>query len=120
MVLTAFLARQRYCRHTKLRLTEPYSGQKNIIIATGARPTIPSIQGLEKVEFLTSDNLWNIRELPKSLLVVGGGPIGSELTQCFARLGSHVTQVETLSSILAREDDEISQASPSTIQPRRR
>ena len=83
---------------------------KNIIIATGARPTIPSIQGLEKVGFLTSDNLWDIRELPKRLLVVGGGPIGSEFTQCFARLGSHVTQTEISSNILTREDDEISQA----------
>ncbi|SVB95379.1 uncharacterized protein METZ01_LOCUS248233, partial [marine metagenome] len=83
---------------------------KNIIIATGARPTIPSVQGLEKVGFLTSDNLWDIRELPKRLLVVGGGPIGSEFTQCFARLGSHVTQTEISSNILTREDDEISQA----------
>ena len=83
---------------------------KNIIIATGARPTIPSIQGLDKVDFLTSDNLWDIRKLPKNLLVIGGGPIGSEFTQCFARLGSHVTQVEISSSILSREDGDISQA----------
>jgi dihydrolipoamide dehydrogenase len=83
---------------------------KNIIIATGARPTIPSIQGLDKVDFLTSDNLWDIRKLPKNLLVIGGGPIGSEFTQCFARLGSHVTQVEISSSILSREDVDISQA----------
>ena len=83
---------------------------KNIIIATGARPTIPSIQGLDKVDFLTSGNLWNLRKLPKNLLVIGGGPIGSEFTQCFARLGSHVTQAEISSSILSREDDDISQA----------
>ena len=83
---------------------------KNIVIATGARPTIPSIQGLEKVDFLTSDNLWDISELPKNLLIIGGGPIGSEFTQCFARLGSHVTQIEMLPNILTREDDEIGQA----------
>ena len=83
---------------------------KNIIIATGARPTIPSIQGLDKIDFLTSENLWNLSELPKKLLVIGGGPIGSELTQCFARLGSHVTQVEISSNILTQEDEEISQA----------
>ena len=57
---------------------------KNIIIATGARPTTPPINGLEKIKFLTSDNLWNIHELPKKLLIVGGGPIGSEFAQCFA------------------------------------
>ncbi len=83
---------------------------KNIIIATGARPTIPSIQGLDKIDFLTSENLWDLRELPKKLLVIGGGPIGSELTQCFARLGSHVTQVEIAPNILSQEDEEIGQA----------
>jgi len=83
---------------------------KNIIIATGARPTIPSINGLGKTNFLTSDNLWNMRELPKKLLIIGGGPIGSEFAQCFARLGSDVTQVEMSPHILTREDDEISLA----------
>ena len=83
---------------------------KNIIIATGARPSIPTIQGLEEIGFLTSDNLWDIRELPKCLLIIGGGPIGSEFAQCFSRLGSQVIQVETLPNILSREDDEISQA----------
>ncbi|VAX17389.1 COG0398: uncharacterized membrane protein / Mercuric ion reductase [hydrothermal vent metagenome] len=83
---------------------------KNIIIATGARPAVPNIPGLDKVPYLTSDTLWEIRELPKRLVVVGGGPIGSELTQCFARLGSKVTQVERAPEIMNREDDEISQA----------
>jgi dihydrolipoamide dehydrogenase len=83
---------------------------KNIIIATGARPAVPNIPGLDKVPYLTSDTLWEIRGLPKRLVVVGGGPIGSELTQCFARLGSEVTQVERGPNIMNREDEEISQA----------
>ncbi len=83
---------------------------KNIIIATGARPAVPKIPGLEKVPYLTSDNLWDIRELPKRLVIVGGGPIGSELTQCFARLGSQVTQIQRGPEIMPKEDDEISQA----------
>jgi len=83
---------------------------KNIIVATGARPAVPPIPGLDQVDFLTTDNLWDIRELPKRLVVAGGGPIGSELAQCFARLGSQVTQVEMMPDILSREDDEISQA----------
>ena len=82
----------------------------NIIIATGARPTVPKITGMDKVPYLTSDNLWELRELPKRLIVAGCGPIGSELAQCFARLGSKVTQVEMLPDIMNREDDEISQA----------
>ena len=81
-----------------------------IIIATGARPAIPKIPGLNQVPYLTSDNIWELRELPKRLIVAGGGPIGSELAQCFARLGSKVTQVEMLPDIMSREDDEISQA----------
>jgi len=81
---------------------------KNIVIAAGARPFIPPIPGLAECNPLTSDNVWNLRKLPKRLVVLGGGPIGSELTQCFARLGSQVTQVEMLPRILIREDPEVS------------
>jgi pyruvate/2-oxoglutarate dehydrogenase complex dihydrolipoamide dehydrogenase (E3) component/uncharacterized membrane protein YdjX (TVP38/TMEM64 family) len=81
---------------------------KNIVIAAGARPFIPPIPGLAEINPLTSDNVWNLRKLPKRLVVLGGGPIGSELTQCFARFGSQVTQVEMLPRILIREDPEVS------------
>ncbi|MGR9117158.1 MAG: FAD-dependent oxidoreductase [Gammaproteobacteria bacterium] len=81
-----------------------------IVIATGARPFVPPIPGLDQIDYLTSDTLWNLRELPKRLLVLGGGPIGSELTQSFARLGSQVTQIEMLPRILVREDPEVSEA----------
>ncbi len=81
---------------------------KNIVIATGARPFVPPIPGLAECKPLTSDNVWNIRVLPKRLVVLGGGPIGSELTQCFARFGSKVTQVEMLPRIMIREDAEVS------------
>ena len=81
---------------------------KNIVIAAGARPFIPPIPGLAEANPLTSDNVWNLRALPKRLIVLGGGPIGAELTQCFARFGSQVTQVEMLPRILIREDPEVS------------
>ena len=81
---------------------------KNIVIAAGARPFVPPIPGLQECKPLTSDNVWNIRKLPKRLVVLGGGPIGSELTQCFARFGSKVTQVEMLPRIMIREDVEVS------------
>ena len=80
-----------------------------IVIAAGARPFVPPIPGIEEVGYLTSDSVWDLRELPKRLVVLGGGPIGSELTQAFARLGSRVTQVEMLPRILIREDPEISE-----------
>ena len=80
-----------------------------IVIAAGARPFVPPIPGIELVEVLTSDNVWNLRQLPRRLMVLGGGPIGSELTQTFARLGSKVTQVEMAPRILLREDPEVSE-----------
>jgi pyruvate/2-oxoglutarate dehydrogenase complex dihydrolipoamide dehydrogenase (E3) component/uncharacterized membrane protein YdjX (TVP38/TMEM64 family) len=81
---------------------------KNIVIAAGARPFVPPIPGIDDVGYVTSDTVWNLRVLPKRLVVLGGGPIGSELTQAFARLGAHVTQVEMLPRILVREDPEVS------------
>jgi len=89
--------------------TEQQLTARNIVIATGARPFVPPIQGLDQVDYLTSDNVWQLRELPKRLVVLGGGPIGCELTQTFNRLGSQVTQVEMLPSLMLREDDEVSQ-----------
>jgi pyruvate/2-oxoglutarate dehydrogenase complex dihydrolipoamide dehydrogenase (E3) component/uncharacterized membrane protein YdjX (TVP38/TMEM64 family) len=81
---------------------------KNIVIAAGARPFVPPIPGLADVGYLTSDTVWNLRVQPKRLVVLGGGPIGSELAQAFARLGSEVTQVEMLPRLLIREDPEVS------------
>lgn len=82
---------------------------RNIVIATGARPFVPPIPGLEEVGYLTSDNVWDLRECPDRLVVLGGGPIGCELAQGFARLGSRVTLVEMLPRILIREDEEVSE-----------
>jgi dihydrolipoamide dehydrogenase len=81
---------------------------RNIVVATGGRPFVPAIEGIDLVDYYTSDNLWNIREQPEKLVILGGGPIGSELTQAFARLGSSVTQVEMAPRILLREDPEVS------------
>jgi pyruvate/2-oxoglutarate dehydrogenase complex dihydrolipoamide dehydrogenase (E3) component/uncharacterized membrane protein YdjX (TVP38/TMEM64 family) len=81
---------------------------KNIVIAAGARPFVPPIPGLDEVGYLTSDTLWSLRELPPRLVVLGGGPIGCELAQSFARLGAKVTQVEMLPRIMIREDPEVS------------
>ena len=79
-----------------------------IVIATGARPFVPPIAGIEQVGYYTSDTVWALRQLPRRLVVLGGGPIGCELTQAFARFGSKVTQVEMLPRIMIREDPEIS------------
>jgi pyruvate/2-oxoglutarate dehydrogenase complex dihydrolipoamide dehydrogenase (E3) component/uncharacterized membrane protein YdjX (TVP38/TMEM64 family) len=79
-----------------------------IVIAAGARPFVPPIPGIEEVGYLTSDTVWALRKLPPRLVVLGGGPIGCELTQTFARLGSRVTQIEMAPRLMLREDPEAS------------
>lgn len=77
---------------------------KSLVIATGARPVIPAIAGIENVSYLTSETVWSLKELPKKFLIVGGGSIGVELAQAFARLGSEVTILEGADRLLLRED----------------
>lgn len=99
------------------RIVSPYSVEVNgqiinaphIVIATGARPFVPPIEGIDKVDYYTSDNLWQMREKPGRLVVLGGGPIGCELAQSFNRLGSKVTQVEMAPQIMGREDPEVAE-----------
>jgi dihydrolipoamide dehydrogenase len=105
------------CIRGEARITSPYKIEvdgriittRNVVIASGARPFVPPIEGIDSVSYLTSDNIWELRKLPKRLVVLGGGPIGCEMTQTFTRLGSNVTQVEMSPKILGREDKEISQ-----------
>ena len=82
---------------------------RSIVVAAGAQPFVPPIPGIEQTNFWTSDTVWSLRKLPPRLVVLGGGPIGSELAQAFARFGSKVTQVEMLPRILPREDAEFSE-----------
>jgi pyruvate/2-oxoglutarate dehydrogenase complex dihydrolipoamide dehydrogenase (E3) component/uncharacterized membrane protein YdjX (TVP38/TMEM64 family) len=108
------------CLSGEAKITSPWSVEvktagdvrtlttRAIVIAAGARPFVPPIPGIQEVGCLTSDTVWDLRELPRRLVVLGGGPIGCELAQCFARLGSQVTQVEMLPRLMMREDPEIS------------
>ena len=82
---------------------------RKVIVATGARPVLPPIPGIETVQPLTSDTVWELRERPQRLLVLGGGPIGCELAQAFQRLGCAVTLVQRGPRLLPREDAEIGQ-----------
>jgi dihydrolipoamide dehydrogenase len=116
-------SRERYtnlgveCIEGEAKISSPHSVEVNgktltarsIIIATGARPTVPPISGLDKIDYLTSDNVWDLKELPKKLLVLGGGPVGAEMAQAFSRLGAEVILVEMASQILIREDEEVIQ-----------
>ena len=81
---------------------------RSIVIAAGAEPFVPPLPGLDAIDCLTSDNLWTLRALPRRLAVLGGGPIGCELAQAFARLGATVTQIEMAPRLLMREDEDVS------------
>ena len=86
---------------------------RSIVIATGARPFVPNLPGLAETGYVTSDTLWDkfseLDETPKNLVVLGGGPVGSELAQAFARLGSNVTQIERGARLMDKEDIEVSE-----------
>jgi dihydrolipoamide dehydrogenase len=93
---------------TELTLNNERFSSRNTLIATGSRPLVPRIEGLEETGYLTNEDVFNLVYLPSSLVVVGGGPIGVELGQAFERLGIHVTIIEGLNRILPREDPEVS------------
>lgn len=104
------------CIKGEARVVSPYAvtvdgrtlTARSIIIAAGSRPLVPPIPGLAGLGYLTSDSIWELRELPTRLLVLGGGPIGCELAQAFARFGTRVTLVEHAPRLLNREDPEFS------------
>ncbi len=104
-------------RHGHARIVSPWQVEidgealytRAIVIAAGAEPLVPPIPGLAEAGYLTSDTVWSLREKPRRMLVLGGGPIGCELAQAFARLGVSVTQVEMAERLLLREDDEVSE-----------
>lgn len=96
-------------------ITSPYSVRvgdreittRNIVIATGGVPFVPPIPGLAEAGYYTSDTIWEIRKLPSRFVVLGGGPIGSELAQAFRRFGAEVTMVEQAPHLLMREDADV-------------
>ncbi|TNI23262.1 FAD-dependent oxidoreductase [Aeromonas dhakensis] len=105
------------CIEGEARLVSPWevevNGQRltsrHIVLATGARPLVPELPGLDQVPWLTSDSLWQLRTAPRQLLVLGGGPIGCELAQSFALLGVPVTLVGLSDQLLPREEREVAE-----------
>lgn len=103
------------CIQGEAKITSPYTVSvngkelttRNIIIASGGRPFVPPLPGLKEVGYYTSDNIWELRTLPKRLVILGGGPIGCELAQAFVRFGAKVTQVERAPHLLMREDADV-------------
>ena len=91
----------------RVRVGDTEIATRNIVVATGGVPLVPPIPGLQETGYVTSDTVWELRELPRRFVVLGGGPIGCELAQAFARFGAEVTQVERNPHLLMREDADV-------------
>jgi pyruvate/2-oxoglutarate dehydrogenase complex dihydrolipoamide dehydrogenase (E3) component len=106
-------ATPRFLSPKELQLTD-HDGAKRTItakrfcISTGSRPAVPPIEGLKEAGFVTNEEVFHLKKLPETLIVLGGGPIGLELGQSFARFGSDATVVEMDNRLLAKEDEEVS------------
>lgn len=96
----------RFTGPREVRVGERHITGRRFVVATGSRPAVPPIPGLSEAGFVTSDTVWSLRELPDRLAVLGAGPVGLELAQAFARLGSRVTLLETAARLLPGEDPE--------------
>ena len=105
------------CIHGDATITSPWTvtvnnetiATRSIIIAAGAEPFVPDIEGVDKTNYYTSDTIWSLQELPRRLLIIGAGPIGCELAQAFQRLGSQVTLLQRGQKIMPREDTDVTE-----------
>ncbi len=95
---------------TELVLNGEIFTSRNTLIATGSRPVMPRLEGLEEVGYLTNESVFDLMNLPSSIVIVGGGPVGVELSQAFERLGAKVTIIQEQERILPREDPEVSES----------
>ncbi len=99
-----------------VRVGERVIHGRRFVVATGSRPFVPPIDGLEEAGYLTNIDIFSLQHLPQRLVVLGGGPIGLEMAQAFSRLGSQVTVVEMLPNLLPHEDPEVSDALRSVLE----
>ncbi|MDG2332880.1 MAG: mercuric reductase [Myxococcota bacterium] len=104
-----FFGEGRFSGRRQLEVAGQTLNFRKAVIATGARAAVPPIPGLEEAGYLTNENVFDLEELPARLLVLGGGPLGCELAQSFARMGARVTLVELADQFLPREDPEAAQ-----------
>jgi pyruvate/2-oxoglutarate dehydrogenase complex dihydrolipoamide dehydrogenase (E3) component len=99
-----YLGEARFVDPHTLKLDDQLIKARNVVLATGAHPFVPPIEGVDDVDYLTYENIWYLEKLPEHLIVIGAGPIGSEMSQAFRRLGSRVTMVEGGPRMLGRDE----------------
>lgn len=112
------------CVKARARVVSPFEVEaggrrlsaRSIVLATGSAPAIPPIPGLSEVRYRTNETIWELERLPERLVVVGGGPVGVEISQAFARLGSRVTLVQRAEYLLPREEPEASEAAKTILE----
>lgn len=116
--VTVFKGRGRFVGPRSVSVNGEILNSKQVVVAVGARPMIPNISGLGSVRYYTSDDIMRIDEVPKHLIVLGGGFIANELAHVFGSLGAQVTIINRGSSLLRAEDDDISSAFTAQVQAR--
>ncbi len=114
--VTVKFGRVAFASSHELELNGERINSRNTIIATGSRPAIPPVEGLTEIGYLTNEDVFDLARLPASIIVVGGGPVGVELSQALRRLGVRVTILQEPARILPREDAEVSQAVADALQ----
>jgi pyruvate/2-oxoglutarate dehydrogenase complex dihydrolipoamide dehydrogenase (E3) component len=92
----------------KIRVNDRILSAKKFIIATGSRPVIPPVDGLNEIPYITDETIFELKNLPKSMITMGGGPLGIELSSAFVRLGVDVTVILRHTTILPRDEPEMS------------
>ena len=102
--IDVFLGGARFLDPHTLAVGETTLTARRVLLATGAHPFVPPVEGLDKVDYLTYENVWDLEALPTHLIVVGGGPIGCEMAQAFRRLGARVTLVEGMDRLLLNDE----------------
>lgn len=107
MGINVHLGEPKFIDNHHIQVSNKILSSKNFIISTGSRPYVPPVEGLKDVPYLTNETIFDLKELPHSMVIVGGGPIGTEMTSALSRLGVKITQVEIADHILSREDKEL-------------
>lgn len=107
MGVDVYLSKGEFIDANRIAIGDKSITGKNIVIATGSSPTIPPIEGLDKVNYYTNETIFNIEYLPKHLIVLGAGPIGTELSQAFNNLGSKVTMVNRSDALFRKDEPEV-------------
>ncbi len=109
MGIDVYIGGAKFLDNHRVQVGEKTISSKSFVISTGSIPFIPPIEGIQDIPYLTNENIFDLEELPESMVVIGGGPIGSEMASALSKLGVKITQIETTDHLLSKEDKELSE-----------